>query len=289
MSTTISTYLTIEKNLAHYQTMTSDDPTVKGATKYYEANIGKVSTIDQFVSNYRLLSYALDAYGLGKYVNDKALVKKVLEGGTTSSKALANTLTNPNWKTFANAFNFSATGSSSPTSSASVATTTSDYVEQQLEENEGNSDQGVQLALYFKRVAPTVTNGYGIIGDQNLLDVATTALGLSPDITSSQVDTEEKEITHLMPLKDLQDPTKLNKLIDQFAAKYDAKYGPDSSDPNGLTVVNNNNVSTSSSQASSSILADVVSSNASELSGLLPTSSFSAGLLSAVQGLRFGG
>ena len=60
MSTTLSTYLTIEKNLAHYQKMTSDDPTVKGATKYYEANIGKVSTIDQFVSNYRLLSYALE-------------------------------------------------------------------------------------------------------------------------------------------------------------------------------------------------------------------------------------
>ncbi len=105
----------------------------------------------------------------------------------------------------------------------------------------------MQLALYFKRVAPTVTSGYGIIGDQNLLDVATTALGLSPDITTSQIDTESKEITNLMPLKELQDPTKLNKLIEQFAAKYDANYGPDSSDPSGLTVVNNNSGSTSSS------------------------------------------
>ena len=204
MSTTLSTYLTIEKNLASYQKMTSNEPTVKGATKYYQANIGKVSTIDQFVSNYRLLSYALDAYGLGKYVDDTALVKKVLEGGTTSSKALANTLPNPNWKTFAKR------SISAPPAPARRAlrprwrrrpriTSSSSS-----RKTRAQSDPGVQLALYFKRVAPTVTSGYGIIGDQNLLDVATTALGLSPDITTSQIDTEAKEITNLMPLSELQ-------------------------------------------------------------------------------------
>ncbi|MGO9742469.1 MAG: DUF1217 domain-containing protein [Roseiarcus sp.] len=289
MTTTLSSYLSIENNLANYQTMTANEPQVKGATQYYETNIGKVSTIAEFVSNYRLLSYALDAYGLGKYVDDTALVKQVLEQGTSSAKALANTLTDPNWKTFANAFNFSNTGSSSPTSSTSVATTTSDYIEQQLEQGQGQSDPGVQLALYFKRVAPTVTNGYGIIGDQNLLDVADTIFGLSTSINSSQVDAEAKEITNLMPLSELQDPTKLNNLIERFAANYDADYGPGSTDPSGLTVTDDNSTSASTTLAANSILAGVVSSNASELSGLLPTATFSASLLSAVQGLSFGG
>ncbi len=289
MTTTLSSYLSIENNLANYQKMTANEPQVKGATQYYETNIGEVSTIAEFVSNYRLLSYALDAYGLGKYVDDTALVKQVLEQGTSSAKALANTLTDPNWKTFAKAFNFSSTGSSSPTSSTSVATTTSDYIEQQLEEGQGQSDPGVQLALYFKRVAPTVTNGYGIIGDQNLLDVADTIFGLSTSINSSQVDAEAKEITNLMPLSELQDPTKLNNLIERFAANYDADYGPGSTDPGGLTVTDDNSTSASTTLAANSILAGVVSSNASELSGLLPTTTFSTGLLSAVQGLSFGG
>ncbi len=289
MTTTLSSYLSIENNLANYQKMTANEPQVKGATQYYETNIGEVSTIAEFVSNYRLLSYALDAYGLGKYVDDTALVKQVLEQGTSSAKALANTLTDPNWKTFAKAFNFSSTGSSSPTSSTSVATTTSDYIEQQLEQGQGQSDPGVQLALYFKRVAPTVTNGYGIIGDQNLLDVADTIFGLSTSINSSQVDAEAKEITNLMPLSELQDPTKLNNLIERFAANYDADYGPGSTDPSGLTVTDDNSTSASTTLAANSILAGVVSSNASELSGLLPTATFSASLLSAVQGLSFGG
>ena len=40
---------------------------------------GKVTSINQFVGNYRLLSYALDAYGLGDQINSTALIKQVLE------------------------------------------------------------------------------------------------------------------------------------------------------------------------------------------------------------------
>lgn len=290
MTTTLSTYTTIEKNLASYQKVTANEPTVKGDTAYYEKNIGKVTTSQQFVSNYQLLSYALNAYGLGKYASDTAMVKKVLDEGTTSRTALANTLTNPNWKAFAKAFNFSASATSKPSSKTSVATTTSDFVEQQLEVDQGQTDPGAQLALYFKRVAPTVTSGYGFIGDQNLLDVVATAFGFSPSITTSQVDSTENEITKLMPLKDLQDPTKLNKILTKFAANYDADYGAGSTNPGGLTVTNNNTNSTSTTAGATSVLSGIESSNSSELSGLTGTTNlFSTSLLSAVQGLKVGG
>ena len=113
LSTTTSTYLSIENNLARYQKMVASEPSVKTATEYYAANIGKVNSISDLVGNYRLLSYALTAYGLGDQVQNKALVTKVLEGGYTSSKALANTLSNPNWAKFAKAFDFVGSGASS--------------------------------------------------------------------------------------------------------------------------------------------------------------------------------
>ena len=105
-TTTTSTYLSIENNLARYQKMVASEPAVKTATDYYAANIGKVNSISDLVNNYRLLSYALTAYGLGDQVNNKALVTKVLQGRHTSSKALANTLSNPNWAKFAKAFSY---------------------------------------------------------------------------------------------------------------------------------------------------------------------------------------
>ncbi len=288
LTTTTSTYLTIENNLASYQKLTADQPAVKTATDYYQANIGAVTSIDQFVSNYRLLSYALQAYGLGDQINNTALIKQVLEQGTSSSKALANTLPNQNWKAFANAFNFSASGASSPTSSSSVATTVADYTEQQLEANEGQSDPGVQLALYFQRVAPTVTSGYGILADQNLLEVEQTIFNLPSTFDVSKLDSEATELTNLAPLSELQNPTKLNQLVERFTAAYDAKYGPGSNSSSSLTVVSDN-ASSDQEVGAETVLSDIASSNYSELNGLEPTNDFSVGLLSSLQGLTLGG
>jgi len=107
LSTTTSTYLSIQNNLARYQKMVANEPSVKTATAYYAANIGNVKSIKDLVGNYRLLSYALTAYGLGDQVNNKALITKVLQGGVTNSDGTTN--------------NKAPTGRSSPRPSTSSA------------------------------------------------------------------------------------------------------------------------------------------------------------------------
>jgi hypothetical protein len=269
MTNTTTTFLAIENNLTRYQKLTADQPAVKTASAYYQANIGKVTSISQLVGNYRLLSYALNAYGLGDQINNKALITKVLEQGTSSPHALANTLENSNWKTFANAFNFSATAASSPTSSTSVATTTSDYVEQQLEENQGASDPGAQLALYFVRVAPTITNSLQILGDTNLTQVVQTIFNLPAGTSSSQIDKEAAALQKLMPVSELQDPAKVKSLAERFTAAYDAKYGVGGTDSGGSLTVDSGNTTTTVS-AASSILSQVISNTSTALASSSP-------------------
>ena len=285
--TTTSSYLAIQSNLSRYQTMTAAEPMVQGASDYYKANIGKVTTIDQFVGNYRLLSYALQAYGLGDQINSTALIKQVLQQGVTNPKSLANTLSNSAWKTFAKAFDFVDSGSTPPSSSSSVSTTTGDYVEQQLESDQGQNDPGVQLALYFKRVAPTITSGYGILADKNLLEVAQTIFNLPKTASSAQIDAEATEFSKLLPTTDLTNPTKLNSLVERFTANYELDYGPASNNPGGLSVNSGNQ--SSSVNAASSILSGIVTQNGEALSQYESQSSFSAGLLSTLQGLSLGG
>jgi len=287
MSTTTATFLAVTKNLARYQTMTANEPDVKTATAYYEANIGSVTSASGLVKNYRLLSYALQAYGLGNQINSTALVQKVLEGGVSNPKSLANTLPNPAWKAFAAAFDYTDSGAAAiaSRSPSAVKTTTGDYVEQQLESNEGQQDPGVQLALYFQRVAPTVTTSYGILGNENLLEVVQTIFGLGSTTTSSQIDAEATAVGKLVPLAELQDPTKVTQLAERFGAAYDAKYGSGSS--SSLTVVDGSQPTTVS--AASSILAGVVSSTATALSSLQTNTYFSTSLLDSLQGVRLGG
>jgi Protein of unknown function (DUF1217) len=285
MTTTTSAYLSVVQNLPRMQAMTAADPTVKTATAYYAANIGKVTSVDQFVGNYRLLSYALDAYGLGDQINSTALIKQVLEGGVSNPKSLANTL--PQWTAFATAFNFAANGASSVSTSSAIATTEGNYVEQQLETNQGQQDVGVQLALYFNRVAPTVTSTYGILADQNLLEVVETIFGLPTSFSAENIDVQAKAISNLFNVSDLQDPAQLKQLTERFTASYDSTYGSSSSS-SSLTVSGSSSSSSSSSSAGSAaltILSGIISSNASSNS----SSIFSESLLQRLQGFTLGG
>ena len=290
MTSTTSAYLAVSQNLPRYQAMTATEPAVKTATAYYEANIGSVTSIKEFVGNYRLLSYALDAYGLGDQIDARALVTKVLEGGVSNPRSLANTLGDSRWKAFAAAFNFGAGGAASPSSANAVKTTTDDYLEQQLESDQGTQDVGVQLALYFERVAPTVTSEYGILADPNLLQAAQTILGLSPGAASTL---RAQTLSELMPLSDLQDPAKLKQLTERFTAMYDLTYGPGSGATTDLTVDSGNTSSGESGAAA--VLADVISSNGLALSSALnaftgaPAEVFSTALLSSLQRFSLGG
>jgi hypothetical protein len=287
VTTTTSTYLSIEQNLSRYQKMVANEPGVKTATAYYAANIGKVTSIGDFVGNYRLLSYALDAYGLGDQVNNKALVTKVLEGGVASSKALANTLSNPNWAKFAAAFNFVGAGASSVSTASAVSTTESDYDEQQFESSEGQQDVGVQLALYFQRVAPTITSAYGILGDKNLLEAFQTITGVTLN-SNGNIDGNAAIVNRLMPTSDLTNPTKLKQLTERFTAEYTLDYGPGGADASAPLTATSGLGTTTNTNAATSIMSSIISGN-STFGGSSAASSLGNALLAAVQNLPFGG
>ena len=86
----------------------------------------------------------------------------------------------------------------------------------------------MQLALYFNRVAPTVTNTYGILADQNLLEVVETIFGLPSSFSSENIDVQAKTLTNIFKISDLQNPAKLKQLTERFTASYDMTYGSSS-------------------------------------------------------------
>jgi hypothetical protein len=90
-----------------------------------------------------------------------------------------------------------------------------------METEAGNQSTGVQLALYFLKNAPNITSAFQILGDKALLQFTQTALGLSTSMSNADIDTQAAMITKKLNLADLQDPTKLNKLIARFSALYD--------------------------------------------------------------------
>ena len=178
----------------------------------------------------------MKAYGLEDMTYAKGLLTKVLQGGTTSSAALANTLTDKRYLAFAKAFNFAGKGAAATQATAATTGATAKYVEQSLEDTEGKQNEGVQLALYFTRTAASVTNVYGLLADANLLKVVQTAFGL-PASSTADVDAQAATLKKLINLSDLNNPAKVQKIAERFTAMWDLDGNNGASDVANLTQI----------------------------------------------------
>ncbi len=223
MLSTNAAYLSIANNLSRQQAATAAQGDVKSATAYYLANIGKVTTVSQFVNNDRLFSYAMKAYGLSDMTYAKGLMTKVLNGGVASSSALANTLNDPRYRAFATAFNFAKLGSKATAATSATTAAVSKYVEQTLEDNQAKTNQGVSNALYFKRNASSITSIYGLLADTTMLSVVETAYGISSTLSEDDIDTQEELLSKVIKVSDFQNSAKVEALVERYTAAYDTK------------------------------------------------------------------
>jgi hypothetical protein len=245
-----------------WQKITSSEPLTKSQTEYYQKNIGNIKTPKELVNNYRLFSYVMNAFGLGDRMYARGLIQKVLEQGTDNPKALAYKLNDPNILALAKTFDFAAWGDAA-TGTKEVKTGVVDrYIQQTMENNEGQQNPGVQLALYFQRNAPNIKTAYNILADKKLLTVVQTAVGFSQYMGAGNIDTQAKLINKAVNIKDFQDPKKLQAFIQKFSVLFDASGA---------------NVSAQSSNVPNAMV------SSSGLTG------FSSGLLASMQNLKLGG
>jgi len=232
MVSTIASYQMISNNLVRSLQQTARQPDVSRDTTYYLAHIGDVKSIDDFLGDYRLFSYAMKAYGLSDMTYAKAFMRKVLTEGVSSSSTFANKLADSRYKEFATAFDFFTLGQDATKATAAQSGTVEKYVRQTLEENAGEQNEGVRLALYFERKAPTIKNAFQILSDKALTQVVQTALGISPLTSMADVDKQSAMLTKQINFADFQDPAKLKTFLQRFSASWESQNG----DPTASTT-----------------------------------------------------
>ncbi|HMN71967.1 MAG TPA: DUF1217 domain-containing protein [Rhodoblastus sp.] len=223
--TTLSSYLAIARNASRWTTIAAKAPDVATQTRYFQDNIGKVTSAEELVNNSRLFTYAMKAFGLGDRAYAKGLMKQVLQQGVGSSTTLAYKLNDPNILAFAKVFDFARNGAQT-TQSASLAKSVVDqYTQNALETGQSSQNAGVGLALYFQRKAPSIASVYGILADRKLLQVVQTALNIPAATAVMPIDSQAAMLTKRLDLSDFKDAAKLQNFIARFAAQYDARYG----------------------------------------------------------------
>lgn len=117
MSMTLVNLNLIQKDVAKSLKQVATDKMVARDTAYYQANIGKITSVKDFLANDRLYQYAMKANGLEDMIYAKAFIRKILESDLTDDNSFANKLTDDRYRKFALSFNFS----SAATAAQSVA------------------------------------------------------------------------------------------------------------------------------------------------------------------------
>lgn len=221
MIATYSQYSMITRDLDRSITQVKTSPPISREIAYYRENIGNVKSIDDFVADRRLFDFAMKAFGLGEMSYAKAFMAKVLEGGIDDSESLANTLADKKYRDFAETFNFARHGEITTTFTRAGEGVVDSYLRQTLEENAGDDNEGVRLALYFERKAPKIETAYDILADSALAKVVRTWLGLPDSVAFLDIDKQKEMIESRIDLADFQDPVKLTEFVQRFTAMWD--------------------------------------------------------------------
>ncbi|MBB4003276.1 DUF1217 domain-containing protein [Aurantimonas endophytica] len=182
----LSTYLSYQlytRDMPKTLDRIASDPVIKRDAEYYRANIHSVSTIDEFMADYRLYSYAMKAYGLEEQIPSRALIKKVLESDLSDKTSIANKLSDERYRTFAAAFTFAK--AAEPAKATAQTTVQTDLLVDAYSEHRVRAGQALAATTkaYLDGIG-AITDVDAFLDNQTLFTVALEAAGIDPAIAS---------------------------------------------------------------------------------------------------------
>lgn len=226
MLATALSYKLVASDMTRTLARTAQTPQAAREIAYYRENIEKVKSIEDLLGDDRLFAFAMKAHGLSDMTYAKGFMRKALEEGIDSRDAFAMKLVDKRYRDFVETFNFKRYGETATVFSRVKEGTIDKYVRMTLEETEGAKNEGVRLALYFERKAPTLRNVYEILAEPALAQVVRTALGLPDAIQGADVDKQARMIESRLKLEDFKDPAKLAKFLERFTSLWDVANPP---------------------------------------------------------------
>ena len=221
MLSTTAQYRLVSLNVSASIDRLKSTQTVRREVDYYLANIGNVHSIDDFLKDRRLFTFAMRAHGLQDMTFARAYMRKVLEEGVDKSDTFARNLTDRRFQDFATTFNFARYKEAATSFARAQQGTVDRFLRLELESQAGASNEGVRLALNFARLAPGITSSVELMADRALLRVVQVAFQIPDSTLAGNLDKAMAEIDRKLDVADLKDPKKLAKVIDRFTSLWE--------------------------------------------------------------------
>ena len=229
----------LERTQARQQTAFNASTDIQRDITYFREHIGDVKTSKDLVTDRRLLTVALNAYGLGDEINKQAFVRKVLDGGVFDSNSFANRLQNTGYIDLTKMFSF-ADGGFFPTSGR-INEVIDKYLVNKFETAVGDEDTSMRLSLNFKRQIVSLaqqnisrnTGWLRVLGSVPLRRVLDASLDLPSGFSQINIDQQVEVIAEKAnkifggdTVKVFADPKMIDKAIRRFQLRQQINNGP---------------------------------------------------------------
>ncbi len=231
MVSLITSYNRLAGNLITSIKRVSEQPLIKREAEYYQANIGKIKSVDDFMSNTRIYNFALKAFGLEDMQYAKAFIRKVLNEGVDAPEAFSLQLSDQRFREFATVFNFKRYAAATTSFDRVQSGTVDMYLRNSLEAQSGEENEALRLALYFERKAGTISSAFSILADKALYQVVRTSLGLPAAISGSDIEKQAKMLSEKIDISKLGEPDYIKKTITRFLGRHEAENSSAQSSP----------------------------------------------------------
>lgn len=210
---------------------------LKREIAYFRDSIQSVKTAEDLVSDRRLLRVALTAFGLEGDLDSRFFVKKILEDGTSDTKALANRLADSRYKDFSDALGFDSVIGPKTQFKLYTDDIIRRYEGRRFEEAVGQANPDLRLALNLDTSLKDLTSGDGndkskwfkLMGTPPLRKVMETALGmpagfgaLDLDYQLTQFKSRAKSTFGTDSIEELAGPEHRDKLTRLFLVRSEA-------------------------------------------------------------------
>ncbi len=198
---------------------------------YYRERLGEIETVDEIVADPRLVEFIAISEGLTYEDLADGVLGLLLRSDLDDETSYANSFDDVRYQKIAGSFSFDALGRIQQSSATGVQSerglveTENLYVTQSIEEEAGETEVGARLALYFARMAPTITSVYELLADEALGQFTRTTLSLAEETASADIDKQAQLIESRLEIQDLQDADKVNEMISRFLVLYDLENG----------------------------------------------------------------
>lgn len=198
------------------------DPVNKADAAYARGKLPQVASVDDLMSDRRLYTFVMRAFGLEDQINSQALVRKVLQSDLSDTNSMANRIGDQRFRELAGAFNFgNGTGGKS-----FIASIGDNYVREIYEDEVGQRNKALQMMLEFTRKLPSKTSWTEVLADPGMANVMRTIYGLPKPIGAAETASQARSLEETIPFSEMKLGPRQAEVADNFFDVWDSNGNP---------------------------------------------------------------